>query len=217
MTSTSAMTKGDVVTSAGSGAALLGVGTNTHVLTADSTQANGIKWAAPSSGSGWVLISTATASSSATLDFTTGINSTYNLYCFIFDGLKCATDGVTLQMRTSANAGSSWDSGGTDYFSGTTATWAAGGSQNVISVINGSQGNSTNEFINGYVFAYNPSASQWCIFQGGSVYQDTSTLTSSGYMFGSRRSAAAVNGVRFFFNSGNLASGTIKLYGCCAP
>lgn len=38
-------TKGDLITTNGSDINRLGVGTNTHVLTADSTATNGIKWA----------------------------------------------------------------------------------------------------------------------------------------------------------------------------
>lgn len=46
-----ANSKGALITSTGSAVAALTVGTNGHVLTADSAATNGIKWAAPASGS----------------------------------------------------------------------------------------------------------------------------------------------------------------------
>jgi hypothetical protein len=47
-------TKGDLLVATGSAAvARVGVGTNTFVLTADSTQTAGVKWAAASAGNGF--------------------------------------------------------------------------------------------------------------------------------------------------------------------
>ena len=59
--------KGDLVAGTGADAfARLGVGANGTLLTADSSEATGLKWAAPASSGGWTSLGTATLSSSVT-------------------------------------------------------------------------------------------------------------------------------------------------------
>jgi hypothetical protein len=170
-----------------------------------------------------VFLSSATASSSATLDFTTGINSTYQHYMLIGD-LVPATDSVQLWIRTSANAGVSWDSAGSDYayrsvsdFSGTpTGTTAA--AQIIPTSAGGvAIGNATGEGVSFTSYLFSPSTARiGRLFFTGQVIDATSTTGSlpSGFTgTGTRRTAAAFNGVRFLFSSGNIASGTVRLYG----
>ena len=56
---------------------------------------------AASAGGVWNLIETLTASSSATLDFTSGIDSTYDEYVFKFYDIHPATDSVTFEFNVS--------------------------------------------------------------------------------------------------------------------
>ena len=67
-------TKGDLYTFSTSDARL-GVGTNTHVLTADSAEATGLKWAAPAGGSLTGVSVNRTTSQSMTNDTWTAISS----------------------------------------------------------------------------------------------------------------------------------------------
>jgi len=61
-------TKGDLVVGDGAGdATILGVGTNNHVLTADSTQASGVKWAATAAAGITALTGDVTASGSGSV------------------------------------------------------------------------------------------------------------------------------------------------------
>jgi len=73
-------TKGDLAAATGADAAAkLAVGTNGQVLTADSTQTTGVKWATPSSGSAGALtlLSTTTLGAAGSIDVT-GISGSYN-------------------------------------------------------------------------------------------------------------------------------------------
>ena len=80
-------TKGDLFTFS-TVDARLGVGTNGHVLTADSTQSVGIKWAAPAGGGGMTLLSTTTISGDTTVS---SIDQTYTNLFVTVTGLTNAT------------------------------------------------------------------------------------------------------------------------------
>jgi hypothetical protein len=56
-----------------------------------------------------VLLSTQTASASASISFTTGIDSTYKEYMFIFNNIHPATDNAHFQFNFSTDAGSTYD------------------------------------------------------------------------------------------------------------
>ena len=81
-------TKGDLF-GYDTGNARIPIGANDTVLTADSTQALGLKWAAPASGGGMTLLSTTTLSgASVTIS---SINQTYNDLQIVVIGLNNAT------------------------------------------------------------------------------------------------------------------------------
>jgi hypothetical protein len=65
--------------------------------------------ALPSSfGDGITLISSQTASASASISFTSGIDSTYKAYKFVFSNIHPATDDVDFSFQGSTNSGSSY-------------------------------------------------------------------------------------------------------------
>ena len=61
------------------------------------------------SGGGLNLISTQTASSSATIDFTSGIDSTYKEYIFKFYNMHPATNDAEFQFNLSSDSGSNYN------------------------------------------------------------------------------------------------------------
>lgn len=76
------------------------VGTNGQILTADSAEALGVKWATPSSGSGMTLVTSGTFSASSEFNLGTCFNSTYRNYKIILDTTATSTN---LQLRAKLN------------------------------------------------------------------------------------------------------------------
>jgi hypothetical protein len=89
--------KGDlVVGSATNDAAVLGVGSNDQVLTADSSTTTGLKWATPASG-GLTLISQTVASTSSGISFTS--LGSYKQLFLIWNGLRHSGTGNRFTIR----------------------------------------------------------------------------------------------------------------------
>ena len=90
-------TKGDLYTFSTTDARL-GVGTNGHVLTADSVETTGIKWAAPAP-SGMTLITSQALSATATLNVNDCFSTTYRNYLLIMEVTGTAAEGILCRLR----------------------------------------------------------------------------------------------------------------------
>jgi hypothetical protein len=97
-------TKGDIIVATGNATLVRqGVGTNGQVLTADSTQADGVIWATPATpASGLTLISNQTLTSQTSIVFNSCFSSTYRNYRVIMNLTSTATDPIRMRLRSGA-------------------------------------------------------------------------------------------------------------------
>lgn len=173
-----------------------------------------------------VLLSTQTASSSATISFTTGLDSTYDEYIFKFINIRPATDSVRLQFNLSTD-------GGTNYNVTKTSTYfyayqyendssqglfyepnddlaQSTAFQNIASFT----GNGADECIVGSLQLFNPSSTTYVKhFISNCNDYNRLDISVNNFIAGYGNTTSVVNAIRFQMSSGNIADGIFKMYG----
>jgi hypothetical protein len=172
-------------------------------------------------GDVWVLLATVTASNSATVDFT-GLSSTYTNYMVIFSNVYSQTNNVISQIRIGTGATPTYQSGASDYawiryFASPPNTVAATGSAGDSKILWGSNGgtsNSSTKTNNGTCLIINPSQSaDYHQIIVDELFIDSAPGVFQQHMSGWYNSTTPITAIRFFMSSGNITSGTFKLYG----
>ena len=171
------------------------------------------------------LLTTATASSSATLDFTSSINSTYNSYVFKCVDIHPATDNAEFQInfRDGSSAydatktttffrarhGENASLGNLSYDDGNDLAQATGVQKLVENI-----GADNDQALSGTVHLFNPSSTTF-VKHFMSDFNSTSGDNASDHFLvaGYCNVTAAIDGVQFSMSSGNIDAGTIKMYG----
>lgn len=166
-------------------------------------------------GGGLIPIGKTTASDDAAVDISL---SGYSAYAIRLSNVRSSTSAHFL-LRTSSDAGVSFDSGATDYewgnLSATNASLRDEGStgDSSIRLTNFSAlSNSTHTRLDGWVYIYPANGSQRTGIQTNTMALGASYsegISGSGM----RSDATTVDAVRLLFASGNIASGDIHLYG----
>ena len=200
------------------------------VFTADAVNntsvTNVTDFASVPAGGALKLLSTQTASASATIDFTSGIDSTYDSYVFKFINIHPQNDAAIFlfQGDTGTNTNYNQTITSTNFYARHDQTGAVG----QISYDSGSDqaqgtafqrigteiGNGNSENASGYLQIFNPSSSIFVKHFLG----DIQNFESNGYSFrvfsaGYFNTTTALTRFQFKMSSGNIDSGTIKLYG----
>lgn len=165
----------------------------------------------PSYQSGpWTLLATLTASNSATLSDTTHFTSAYNDYEIEFTDIIAATTSVSgeLQMHSGGSFQATSYIGNAIYLATSNPQTTYIPLSYAANVLSGSPGMSGKLFLLGFNVASTP---KWITGQIGYTISGPSAipLNLSGYW----NSTSAIDGFQFLFSSGNITSGTIKVYG----
>jgi|TARA_R100001443_G_scaffold607_1_gene2448 hypothetical protein len=174
------------------------------------------------------LISTQTASSSASLSFTSGIDSTYKEYIFKIINVHPSASNQRLAVNFSVDTGSNYnvtktttsfraahtEADGTPDFGYVTSQDLAQGTgfQNLFIGAPSSAGNDSSG--SGTLHLFDPSNTTFVkhfIFRGSS-YQENDAACDS-FIAGYGNTTSAIDAVQFKFVSGNIDSGVIKMYG----
>jgi len=183
---------------------------------------------ANASGGTLILLSTQTASNSATISFTTGLDSTYDEYQFHFIDIHARTDSTTFHFQGSTNAGSSYGVAITSSFfkashdEADTATALDYSTQSDLAQSTSYQpllqlndlGSDADQSVAGSLLLFNPSSTTYVKhFIGNTNSSHPADYTLNNFCAGYFNTTSAINAIQFKMASGNIDDGIIKLYG----
>jgi hypothetical protein len=172
-----------------------------------------------------ILLETQTASASASIEFTSGIDSTYDSYVFKFYNIHPATDAQFFQVN--------FRDGSTAYDATKTSTYfeavhdeadseAAINYKTAYDLAQSTSaqyitrqiGNGNDECASGTLTLYNPSSTTFVKhFIGTSNTYQNDNKSYEIFTAGYCNVTAAIDGVQFSISSGNIDDGIIKMYG----
>ena len=177
-------------------------------------------------GGGLNLISTQTASSSSSLSFTSGIDSTYKEYIFKFINIHPASNNVTwtVNFRDGSTAFDATKTTTNFYVNHTEAGGGAGigysTSQDLAQSTSyapfneNTYGTDADASLCGEMFLFDPSNTTFLKHFIALVgFMATNPGSRHDFTAGYCNVTAAIDGVDFKFSSGNIDSGVIKMFG----
>lgn len=201
------------------------VGTATQVLTSNGPAVAPTFQSGGGGTGGLVLLSSQTASNSATIDFTSVITGTYNNYFLIFSNVVPVVNTDFLKMLVSINNGSTWVGGpgypaGISYVpaNGTSFTNQADPFERWIP-LSGPLSNVAGGGVNGTANLFNTGNGAYFATTGLCIFNGSTSGPASMGWFGDSVDTAGpqgqigVNALRFLMSTGNISTGVFSLYG----
>lgn len=195
---------------------MLAVGSAGQVL-----QTNGAgapTWVTPGGGS-LIFLSTVTASNSATVNIETTFDSTYDNYFLIISNLRPVTVGTELRIRfklSGTYVTSDYNFHSSSLNSGSTAYAATCGNPQTYLLASSAVSSDPSYSNQGYFYIQSPSSTTLIKTTYGTFVNglDNNTVVKTTNLYGSNSlETGALTGLRFFMSSGNISTGTFRLYG----
>ena len=211
-------TQGDILYYGASGApTLLGFGTSGDFLKTQGTGANPA-WA--TAGGAWTLIETQTASSDSLIEFVDQFSATYDIYKVFVTNVQCSQDAEQLyaQWRQSSSyltsdykyaAGKFLDDS-TILCTGSTSAAFMRMTRDGTGYTSGGERSSWEITLSDPLGTDNNKGIWWDAYN---MNQYSTCGKESGAGCGSPTNIAAMDGIKFYFSAGNIASGIFALYG----
>ena len=176
------------------------------------------------SGGALNLISTQTASSSSTIDFTSGIDSTYKEYIFKFINIHPSANGENFGFQADTGTNTNYNQTITSsFFEATHGESGSGGAVSYKTAKDQAQGtglqslgqpnNNDDASISGTLHLFDPSNDTFVKHFIARANLNESSTQSDNFIAGYINTTTAITRVQFKFASGNIDAGTFKLYG----
>ena len=175
-----------------------------------------------------ILLSTQTASASASISFTSGIDSTYDSYVFKFYDIHPSAASTRFQFNGSTDGGSNYNvtktttifiAGHNEADTDATLTYQSGDDLAQSTAFQdlaayGNSDNANDSCLAGYLHIFNPSSTTFVKhFIARTNYMAATAYTVDTDTAGYFNTTSAVNAIRFQFTSNNIDDGIIKMYG----
>jgi len=172
------------------------------------------------------FISKQTASSSATISFTSGIDSTYKEYIFYFVNIHPSSDSATFSFNFSVDGGSNYNVTKTSSFfeafhseNDAIANVQYASSHDLaqstdFQKITSGLGSDNDQCCDGFLHLFNPSSTTFVKhFIGTTASYYAGDYVQQDFFSGYGNTTSTVNAVQFKMASGNIDSGDIILFG----
>jgi len=176
-----------------------------------------------------ILISEATASASSSIEFTSGIDSTYDIYKFELINCHASTDNSKLLFNGSTDGGSTYAVTKTttaflaDHDEADTSTQLAYNvafdlAQSTADQRLGAKfGTDNDQSMCATMYLFSPSSTTYVKhFIATSQNYTNNDFSQNYFIAGYMNTTSSVNAIKFVMDSGNIDAGTIKMYGISA-